>query len=266
MKNKVETPLISFKETSIELSNGKKLTDKVSFDIYSNEIFALVGESGSGKSITSMLAFAWLPDETASLIEGGVYYKKDSIFDLKPKQLKNIRGKEIGIIFQDPTLALDPLITIKKQLEEVYSLQNEKLNSQRIIDLMTKVGFLDPFRVLNAYPHELSGGMKQRVMIVSALLLSPSLLIADEPTTGVDVTTQKQILDILLEIQKDSEMSILFITHNLALVSQYADQMAIMKNGKIIEQQKVVMGLRNFKKKYCQDLLKASQFILPSES
>jgi oligopeptide/dipeptide ABC transporter ATP-binding protein len=235
-----------------------EIIDGVSFRIHEGEIFGLVGESGCGKTITALSILKLLPQPLAKILSGTIYLKNTELVSLSFEQIKKIRGKEIGVIFQEPTAALNPLLTIENQLYELFDYHEVTINKEkRINDLLKRVGFSDPSRILSAYPHELSGGMLQRVMISLALLLNPSLIIADEPTTALDVTIQAQIMELLIEMQKELGTAILFITHNLNLIAQYADRLAVMYAGRIVEESKLKSFLQRPLHPYSQGLLAA---------
>ena len=248
-----------------------QVTDKVTFEINAGEFFALVGESGCGKSVTAMGILRLLPWPGAQIVEGSVQYcakPGDTPVDLTKiplADLQKVRGSGITCIFQEPMQALDPVVTIKKQLLEVFkfsgrnerevqipgqarndakgSARNDAKGSARndanhltaIREMLLQAGFKDPDRVLDAYPHELSGGMLQRVCIVMALLPKPKLIIADEPTTALDVTVQAQVLAVLKDMAQRTGTAVLLITHNMGIVSQYADRVAVMYAGRIVE-------------------------------
>lgn len=215
----------------------EEITDGISFSINQGEIFGLVGESGCGKTVTALSIIKLLPQPITKIISGSIYLNGKDLLSFSSEQIKAVRGKEIGIIFQEPTAALNPLLTVRKQLDELFDYHEYSLDKEkRILDLLKRVGFPDPQRILGAYPHELSGGMLQRVMIALALLLNPSLIIADEPTTALDVTVQAQIMELLIEMQQELGTSVLFITHNLNLIAQYADRLAVMYAGRIVEE------------------------------
>jgi oligopeptide/dipeptide ABC transporter ATP-binding protein len=216
-----------------------KAVDNVSFDIFNGEILGIAGESGSGKSVTAHSIINLIPSPPGKILSGEILYKGKDILKLSKNELKNIRGKEIGMIFQEPSVSLNPVLKIKSQIFESLML-DKKLNKKDIkkkaLTLLKDVGITNPESSLNSYPHQLSGGMKQRIMIAIALSRNPSLLIADEPTTSLDVTTQKQIIDLLVNIKKSrTNFSILLITHNLGLIKQICDRVIIMYGGKIQE-------------------------------
>jgi len=208
-----------------------QVTDRVSFDIHKGEFFALVGESGCGKSVTAMSILRLLPQPSAQIVDGEVLFNEGSVdlAKLPLTELQRIRGSEIACIFQEPMQALNPVLSIKKQLLEVCK------SLDTIREQLKSAGFTDPERVLDSYPHELSGGMLQRVCIVMALLANPKLIIADEPTTALDVTVQAQVLAVLKEMASRSGTAVLLITHNMGIVSQYADRVAVMYAGRIVE-------------------------------
>ena len=216
----------------------QNLIDKISFNIKKNEIVALIGESGSGKSLTS-LSILGLLEKNKFNISGEITFNGNNLLDLDNNAMMEIRGSEISMIFQEPMSALNPTMKIGKQIFEVFKAHKNlsfKNTTERIKKLIKKVRLDNVENLLDKYPHQISGGQKQRVMIVMALSCNPQLLIADEPTTALDVTIQKEIIEILKNLQKSEKLSILFISHDLRLVSNISDKILIMKNGKIIEQ------------------------------
>ena len=223
---------------TIENSQHQNLIDGVSFDIKKNEIVGLIGESGSGKSLTS-LSILGLLEKNKFNISGEIIFNGNNLLDLDNNAMMEIRGSEISMIFQEPMSALNPTMKIGKQIFEVFKAHKNlsfKNTAERIKKLIKKVKLDNVENLLDKYPHQISGGQKQRVMIVMALSCNPQLLIADEPTTALDVTIQKEIIEILKNLQKSEKLSILFISHDLRLVSNISDKILIMKNGKIIEQ------------------------------
>ena len=240
------------------IADTKKLTHDVSFSISSGEIFSLVGESGSGKSITALACLGLLPMPGGVVEKGSICFDGIDVLKESPQKLMTIRGKDIAVIFQEPGAALNPTFSIGFQLREVFHYHDSNfIVGERIEYLLRRVGFEDPVRILKSYPHELSGGMQQRVMIAMALMLGPKILIADEPTTALDVTIQKQIMDLLLDIQEEWGMAILLITHNLALVSQYADRVAVMQSGRIVEENALCHGIEVLQHSYSRSLLES---------
>ncbi len=247
--------ILSVKDLSISLSQPQKdLTTNVSFEIRSGEIFALVGESGSGKTISAMAIAGMYPQPNGYKSKGEISFYGNRVDGISDKEWCEIRGKDLTMIFQEPSAALNPLMKIGKQISE-YKAYHEDFSESRVVELLKRVGFDKPDRILNSWPHELSGGMQQRIMIAMALLMKPKLLIADEPTTALDVTIQSQIMDLLIELQEEVGTSILFITHNLALVAQYADRLAVMKDGVIVEEKNVFEFFENPEHEYSKDLL-----------
>lgn len=263
-----ETPVLAVRDLSVAFGNGQKnaapvqVTDRVSFEIYPGEFFALVGESGCGKSVTAMSILRLLPQPSAKIVSGSVeFISSDKTIDLSTlalKDLQNIRGSEIACIFQEPMQALNPVLTIKKQLMEVFKFGAQAKDPEAEIRRMLNLaGFTDPDRVLNSYPHELSGGMLQRICIVMALLPKPKLIIADEPTTALDVTVQAQVLEVLKEMAESTGTAVLLITHNMGIVSQYANRVAVMYAGRIVEVGPVREVIKNPLHPYTQGLLAA---------
>ena len=219
-----------------------QVTDRISFYIDDGEFFALVGESGCGKSVTAMAILRLLPTPSAKVVGGSVLLRRDGgetvdLTKISLKEMQRVRGSEISCIFQEPMQALNPVLTIKKQLLEVFKFCERKCADpmSEIRDMLTLAGFKDIDRVLDSYPHELSGGMLQRICIVMALLPKPKLIIADEPTTALDVTVQAQVLAVLKDLAKTTGTAVLLITHNMGIVSQYAERMAVMYAGRVVE-------------------------------
>jgi microcin C transport system ATP-binding protein len=234
-------PLLSVGDLSVAFRHGGGETlavDRISFDVRKGETLALVGESGSGKSVSALSILKLLPYPAARHPSGSVRFKGQELLTQSERQMRHVRGNDITIIFQEPMTSLNPLHTIEKQLAEILELHQglsgEKARA-RIVELLTQVGIPDPEGRLFAYPHQLSGGQRQRVMIAMALANEPDLLIADEPTTALDVTVQAQILKLLKEIQTRLGMAMLFITHDLGIVRRIADTVCVMKDGKIVE-------------------------------
>ena len=220
-----------------------KAVNGVSFEIPENSIVGIVGESGCGKSVTSLSLMRLLQGPTGQIVDGAIRFKASdgNVYDIAKmplKQMYNIRGKDITMIFQEPMTSLNPVFTIGSQLDEVSFLHNNMDKQQakaKSIEMLGLVGIPDPEMVYKKYPHELSGGMRQRVMIAMALATNPKLIIADEPTTALDVTIQAQILDLLREIQKKTGASIMLITHDLGVIAEMVDYVIVMYAGRIIE-------------------------------
>lgn len=250
-------PLLNIENLSVG-AGEEILLDNVSFTIGRGETFALVGESGSGKSLTSLAIMRLLP-EALSIEEGDVKLHGKSLFSLPEYEMQHIRGSRIAMIFQEPMSALNPVMTVGAQVEEVVRLHLKLSKAEakaRVVSLFEEVSIPDPEVRYGWYPHQLSGGQKQRVMIAMALACEPDLLIADEPTTALDVTIQAQVLELLNHIKKERGFSILFITHDLAVVAQVADRVAVMQKGRIVETAEAERFFKGPKHPYTQQLLK----------
>jgi microcin C transport system ATP-binding protein len=232
-------PLLAVRDLSVAFLQGGQRTEavrRVSFELHPGETLALVGESGSGKSVTALSTVRLLPENAD--ITGSVRYRGAEMLTADQRTLRTVRGNDISFIFQEPMTSLNPLHTIERQIAESLALHQGLTGAParaRILDLLHRVGIRDPEERLSAYPHQLSGGQRQRVMIAMALANGPDILIADEPTTALDVTVQARILDLLAEVQKAEGMAMLFITHNLGIVRRIADRVAVMKEGEIVE-------------------------------
>ena len=233
--------LLSVKDlkTTFRTSRGTvKAVSGVSFDISHGETLALVGESGCGKSVTSLSILRLIQDPPGRIEEGEIIYKGRDLGDLSKNEMRSIRGNEISMIFQEPMTSLNPLFTIGNQIMEAITLHQglkKEEATRKCVEMLELVGIPDPERRISNYPHEMSGGMRQRVMIAMALACKPSLLIADEPTTALDVTIQAQILDLLKELRKKMNMSLLLITHDFGIVTEMADRVGVMYAGKMAE-------------------------------
>jgi microcin C transport system ATP-binding protein len=238
----MSSPLLSIVDLNIAFKTGIHsqipVVENISFDINEQETVALVGESGSGKSVTALSILKLLPKEQVVYPSGDILFEEKSLLHAPEKELRKIRGNEISMIFQEPMVSLNPLHTVEKQLYEVLSLhRGMRRNVARgeILQYLDRVGIKDPKSKLSSYPHQLSGGERQRVMIAMAILTQPKLLIADEPTTALDVSVQAQIIELLKELKKELNMSMLFISHNLGIVKKLADRVAVMQDGQIVE-------------------------------
>ena len=234
--------LVSVEDLSVDFRGGGgnvvHAVRNVSFDIGKAETVALVGESGSGKTVTALSILRLLPYPAASHPSGVIRFKGEDLMALPLDGLRHVRGNQISMIFQEPMTSLNPLHTIEQQIGEVLKIHRGLSNSAaqaRVLDLLNKVGIEDPKGRLDSYPHQLSGGQRQRVMIAMALANEPDLLIADEPTTALDVTIQAQILDLLLKLKSEFNMAMLLITHDLGIVRKMADRVCVMTNGEIVE-------------------------------
>ncbi len=233
--------LLSVQDLSVAFAQGGKLStavDHISFDIAKGETLALVGESGSGKSVSALSVLKLLPYPSASHPSGKILFEGADLLAMNERVLRRVRGNKITMIFQEPMTSLNPLHTIEQQIGEILKLHQamgDKAAQARTLELLTEVGIRDPQKRLDAYPHQLSGGQRQRVMIAMALANEPELLIADEPTTALDVTVQAQILELLAKLKARKGMSMLFITHDLGIVRKIADRVCVMTKGKIVE-------------------------------
>jgi oligopeptide/dipeptide ABC transporter ATP-binding protein len=210
----------------------------VSFDIPAGQTIAVVGESGCGKSVTALSVLRLIPNPPGKVVDGKIIFKGQNLLDLSESQMRSIRGNEIAMIFQEPMTSLNPVFTIGNQIAEALGLHQGLKGAaawEKVVDMLRKVGIADPERRAGEYPHQMSGGMRQRAMIAMALSCSPSLLIADEPTTALDVTIQAQILDLLNTLQQDSQMSIMLITHDLGVVAETARTVVVMYASRIAE-------------------------------
>jgi microcin C transport system ATP-binding protein len=256
-------PLLQIKDLSVAFSQGGKTThavNKISFDINKGETVALVGESGSGKSVSALSVLKLLSYPAASHPSGEILFNGKDLMQASPSELRDVRGNDITMIFQEPMTSLNPLHSIELQISEILHLhQNISPQDARtgVLDLLNQVGIRDPEKRLNAYPHELSGGQRQRVMIAMALANRPELLIADEPTTALDVTVQAQILKLLRKLKDQHGMSMLFITHDLGIVRKIADRVCVMTNGEIVETGSVSEIFNNPQHPYTKHLLAA---------
>jgi peptide/nickel transport system ATP-binding protein len=233
-----ENPILEIKNLSISFGKNEVIHN-ISYKLNQNEILGIVGESGSGKSVSSLAILGLLPKKISKITSGNILYKNQDLTTLSSKAFQTIRGKKIAMIFQEPMSSLNPSMTCGKQILEIL-LQHTKLTKQdakeETILLFEKVKLPTPERIYNAYPHEISGGQKQRVMIAMAIACKPDILIADEPTTALDVTVQKEIIQLLKTLQTETKMSVIFITHDLSLISEIANRVLVMYKGDIVEQ------------------------------
>ncbi len=237
-----KSKLLSVNDLSISFSSNsgeKDIIKHISYTLYENEILGIVGESGSGKSVSSLAILGLLPNKISKITSGEIVFNNLDLTQLKPKAFEHIRGNDIAMIFQEPMSSLNPSMTCGKQVSEII-LKHTSLSiveaKAETLSLFEKVKLPLPERVYSAYPHEISGGQKQRVMIAMAIACKPKILIADEPTTALDVTVQKEIIKLLKELQKNECMSIIFISHDLALVSEISNRIVVMYKGEIVEQ------------------------------
>ncbi|EGP08886.1 oligopeptide transport system permease protein [Bradyrhizobiaceae bacterium SG-6C] len=263
MLDSINQPLLDVRDLSVAFRQGGSeniAVDKISFSIERGQCVALVGESGSGKSVSALSVLKLLPYPTAHHPTGSIRFKGQDLLGMSENEIRGIRGNDISIIFQEPMTSLNPLHTIEAQIAEVIQLHSGVRGAkarERTLELLTQVGIPEPETRLASYPHQLSGGQRQRVMIAMALANEPDLLIADEPTTALDVTVQAQILKLLAEIRARLGMSMLFITHDLGIVRRIADTVCVMNNGKIVEQGPVEQVFTAARHPYTKALLAA---------
>lgn len=258
----MERPVLSLKNTSISFKNNgdeKTVVHNLSFDVFKNEIVGIVGESGSGKSVTS-LAIMQLLSKSNCHVSGSILFDGINLNTAKKQTLQAIRGRRIAMIFQEPMSALNPSMRCGKQVEEIL-IQHRVLPKsevkEEVLNLFEKVKIPNPKQTFQKYPHELSGGQQQRIMIAMAIACKPDILIADEPTTALDVTVQKSIIDLLKTIQKSTAMSVIFISHDLSLVSEIANRTVVMYKGEMVEQGSTKQIFLNPKHHYTKALIKA---------
>ena len=257
MKQKVKETL-NIENLNVQLKK-KNIIKNVNIKIFDGEIVGLVGESGCGKSITALSIIKLIDENVMKITSGKILFNDKNLLSKSDQFLRNIRGKEISMIFQEPMTSLNPVFTIGSQINEVLLIHEnlgKKVATERTIDLLKKVGIPSPHISINKYPHQLSGGQRQRVMIAMALACSPKLLIADEPTTALDVIVQAQILKIIKSLKKEYNMSVLLITHDLGLVQDFCDRVYVMYDGKILESAKCRTIFQNPIHQYTKDLLK----------
>ncbi|MBN8961189.1 MAG: ABC transporter ATP-binding protein [Rhizobiales bacterium] len=259
----INQPLLDVRDLSVAFGAGERATlavDRISYTMRRGECVALVGESGSGKSVSALSILKLLPYPSASHPSGTIRFKGQDLLTTSEREMRGIRGNDISIIFQEPMTSLNPLHTIEAQIAEIIQLHAPLRGSAiraRVLELLTQVGIPEPETRLGSYPHQLSGGQRQRVMIAMALANEPDLLIADEPTTALDVTVQAQILQLLADIRARLGMSMLFITHDLGIVRRIADVVCVMNHGKIVEQGPVEQVFTSPQHSYTKALLAA---------
>lgn len=252
--------LLTVNDLNIRFHSHERVTEAVqgvSFSMKKGSTLAVVGESGSGKSVTALSLTRLLPPPPTCRISGEARLGDVDLFNCSPKTLRSIRGKQIAYIFQEPGTSLNPVFTVGYQIAEAVRLHHPNIQPVRAhcVRALERVGIRDADKRYDAYPHELSGGMQQRVMIAMALACEPQLLIADEPTTALDVTIQKQIMDLLKELKNSTDMSILLITHNFGIVKDFADEVIVMFRGKIVEQGSTQQVLNAPQHPYTQALI-----------
>ncbi|MFH2091186.1 MAG: ABC transporter ATP-binding protein [Pseudomonadota bacterium] len=236
-----------------------RAVDQVGFELKKGRVLGIAGESGCGKSVTALSIMRLLPKPVSRIVSGQIMFHNQDILDLPVEQMHHIRGRKISMIFQEPMTALNPVHTIGKQIIEIYKLHFSTMSDNQMksaaISMLEEVGIADPVQVMKKYPHQLSGGMRQRVMIAMALACEPEILIADEPTTALDVTVQAQILDLIRALQKRSDMSVILITHDLGVIAENCDDVVVMYAGRIAEQAEVKILYKTPAHPYTQGLL-----------
>lgn len=247
-------------EVSFTTDDGPvKVLHGVNFDVRAGRTLGLVGESGSGKSVTSMAIMGLLPKPYGQVVKGEILYRGTNLVNLPAQEMYAMRGDRISIIFQDPMTALNPVHTIGRQINEVLELHRPELDkrarNEYALEMLKKVRIPMPEKRLNEYPHNLSGGMRQRVMIAMALACKPDVLICDEPTTALDVTVQASILDLMNELQQETGMAMIFITHDLGVVAEVCDDVAVMYGGQIVEQAEIFELFDNPQHPYTERLM-----------
>lgn len=236
-----------------------RAVDQMDFQLKKGRILGLAGESGCGKSVTALSIMRLLPKPVSRVVQGEAVFNGVNIFDLPVNEMHRIRGKKISMIFQEPMTALNPVHGIGKQILEIYKLHFPELVSRErktaAVKMLEKVGISDPAQVMKKYPHQLSGGMRQRVMIAMSLACEPDILIADEPTTALDVTVQAQILDLIKSLQRKSKMSVMLITHDLGVIAENCDDVVVMYSGRVAEKAEVRTLFKHPKHPYTKGLL-----------
>lgn len=270
MRAEKQTPLLEVENLKVDFQLENQVVQAVkgiSYQLMPGEILGIVGESGSGKSVSSYGIMGLLPIN-GRITEGNIWYKGKNLAHMTDAQINGIRGKEISMIFQDPMTSLDPVFTIGYQIEEILKAHtsiNRRQRKQRVCELLNMVGITNPEKRRRQYPHELSGGMRQRVMIAMAIACNPKIVIADEPTTALDVTIQAQILQLLYHLKEQLHMSMIFITHDFSVVARISDRIAVMQDGKIVEIGDTSQILKTPKSDYTKKLLDAIPRIYKEE-
>ena len=259
----VSSPLLEVRDlvTSFRTDRGVvRAVDGVSFEVPEKGTLGIVGESGCGKSVTSLSIMRLVPSPPGTIDAGQVLFDGKDLLQLPEREMRKLRGNQISMIFQEPMTSLNPVYTVGAQIVEAVRLHQKRSKTQardRAVEMLQLVGIPSPERRVDAYPHELSGGMRQRVMIAMALACQPRLLIADEPTTALDVTIQAQVLDLLRKLQQLLGMSVVLITHDLGVVAEFAERVVVMYAGRVVEQGPVAEVFRHPRHPYTQGLLKS---------
>ena len=254
--------ILEVRDLAIEFKTDRgtvRAVDGVDFELKASQALGIVGESGCGKSVTAMAIMGLLPYMNGRMVRGSVVFDGKDLSTLSERDYRKIRGQALSMIFQDPMTSLNPVYSVGKQMMQVLDQHRPSLSRKtqisRCLELIDRVGLKDPEKSFHAYPHELSGGMRQRVMIAMALLCEPKILIADEPTTALDVTTQAQILKLIRDLQKDSAMALILVTHDMGVIAESVEQLMVMYCGKVVEKGSVKYVLKNPMHPYSRGLL-----------
>ncbi len=260
MTQTTQSPLLDVRNLRIRFRQGKQIMEAVkgiSFQLERGKTLAVLGESGSGKSVTALSLTRLLPPPPGCEVEGEILYEGRNTLAMNGRNLRALRGKQIAYVFQEPSSSLNPVFTVGHQIAEAVRLHLPEVTDvrERVVESLRLVGIRDADKRYRAYPHEMSGGMQQRVMIAMALACEPRILVADEPTTALDVTIQKQILDLLRELRQKLEMSIILITHNFGIISDFADEVLVMYQGHIVERGETQKVLHSPKHPYTKALI-----------
>lgn len=261
-----EPVVLEVENLIVGLPGGTAVLRGVSFDIRRSETVCLVGESGSGKSVTSLTAMGLLPKDALLVKSGAIRLDDNDLLKLSVAEMKKMRATRISMIFQEPMTALNPVMRVGEQIMEVLDIHTSlsaEAKRAKVINIMEQVHLPDVERIYQSYPHQLSGGQRQRIMIAMALILEPAVLIADEPTTALDVTTQKQILSLIAELQEKHGTAVLFITHDMGVVAEIADRVCVMRNGEIVERGTIRDVLSSPQQQYTKDLLGSVPSLIP---
>lgn len=261
MSERDDQPLLSVRNLTIEFTTRYgpvRAVDGISFDVYPNETLGIVGESGCGKTVTGLSLLRLIPSPPGRIVAGEILLQGRDLTKLSENEMQSLRGDEISMIFQEPMTALNPVLTVGTQMVDVLTRHRPLTRKQAKIEateMLSKVGIPAPHKRINEYPHEMSGGMRQRVMIAMALSCSPKLLIADEPTTALDVTTQAQVLEQIVELQDEFQMAVILITHDLGVVAETCQRALVMYCGEIIERADIESLFENPQHPYSRGLL-----------
>jgi oligopeptide/dipeptide ABC transporter ATP-binding protein len=237
-----------------------KAVDDVTFHVDKGEVLGIVGESGCGKSVTAQSIMRLIPDPPGKIVQGQILFDQTDLVQLSMEQMRTIRGKRIAMIFQEPMTSLNPVYTIGNQISEMFVLHENRSKREswkRSVEMLKKVQIPAPEKRVHEYPHQLSGGMRQRAMIAMALACNPEMLIADEPTTALDVTIQAQILDLMLQLRQDYDTAIIMITHDLGVIAEIAQRIVVMYAGKVVEEAKAIAIFEDPKHPYTRGLLQS---------